>query len=77
MKTVQVYGTGCAKCTELEQRSRQAVEELGIDCEIAKVTDLSEIARAGVLMTPALSIDGEVRTAGKLLSVDEIKDLLR
>jgi len=76
MTTIQVLGTGCPKCQQLAEHSRRAVEELGIECEVVKITDLKEITGFGVLMTPALAIDGQVRSSGKLLSVDEIKRLI-
>jgi small redox-active disulfide protein 2 len=74
---VQILGTGCPKCKMLAERVGSAVSEAGLDCEVVKVTDINEIMAFGVMMTPALAIDGEVKSTGKLLSVDEIKELLQ
>ncbi len=69
---IQILGTGCPKCRTLEANSREAVAKMGVDAVIEKVTDLDEIMNMGVMMTPALVIDGEVRSVGKVLSVDQI-----
>ncbi len=76
MKELAILGTGCAKCTKLEANTREAVAELGLECEIRKVTDIQEIMKYGVMMTPTLVIDGEVKAVGKVLSAGEIKELL-
>ena len=73
---IQVLGTGCPKCRKLTANAEAAVESLGADCEVEKITDLNEILAFGVMMTPAVAIDGEVKSSGKLLSTDEIKRLL-
>lgn len=73
MRKVQVYGPGCAKCQLLARNVETALEELGLDCEIEKVTDIAATADAGVLMTPGLAIDGDVVSAGHLLSVTQVK----
>ncbi|MFH1688693.1 MAG: thioredoxin family protein [Candidatus Eisenbacteria bacterium] len=73
---VQILGTGCPKCKMLAERVGSAVSESGLDCEVVKVTDINEIMGFGVMLTPALAVDGDVKSAGKLLSVDEIKALL-
>jgi len=73
---IQVLGTGCPKCKTLTQNAEAAVKDLGVDCEIEKVTDMDQILSFGVMMTPALVIDGEVRSSGKVLSSDEIKKVL-
>jgi small redox-active disulfide protein 2 len=73
---VQILGTGCPKCTQLAESTKVALEELGIDAEIEKVTDINEIMAFGVMMTPALAVDGEVKVVGKVPSVSEIKDYL-
>ncbi len=72
-----VYGTGCAKCDTLAENVRAAAAELGLDVEVEKVGSVAAIAAAGILLTPALAIDGRLRSSGRLLSVDEIKALLR
>ena len=73
---IEVLGTGCAKCEELTQNVQAAVRELGLEAEIAKVTDIVEIADHGALLTPALSVDGEIVLAGKVATVEELKALL-
>lgn len=74
---IQVLGPGCAKCEKLEHNARQAAEELGLDCTIEKVTDMEEILACGVMMTPALVVDGEVKMVGKAANVKVVKALLR
>jgi len=73
---IQVLGSGCPKCRTLTERVEEAVAALGLDCEIEKVTEINEIVKFGVMMTPGLVIDGDVKSAGKLLSVEDIKNLL-
>jgi small redox-active disulfide protein 2 len=73
MTRVQVLGTGCAKCAKLKEHADTAVRELGIDASVEKVEDIVEITSFGVMMTPALAIDGEVKVVGKVPSVEEIK----
>ena len=77
MKNVQVYGTGCHKCNQLESNARAAVEQLGIEADVVKVTDINQIASAGVMLTPALAIDGEVKVSQKVASVEEIEGWLK
>lgn len=76
MKKIQILGTGCPKCEKLTELATQAVNELGLECEIAKVKDITEIMAMGVMMTPALAIDGEVKVSGKTPSIEEIKAIL-
>ena len=76
MKKIEVMGTGCAKCNRLEKNVHKAVKEAGIQAEIKKIEDLNEIINRGVMMTPALFIDGEAMAVGKVPSVDEIKNML-
>ena len=76
MKKIQILGTGCAKCKKLAERAEQAAKELGVDYEIEKVTDIIQIARFGVMMTPALALDGHVKSSGRVLGVEEIKKLV-
>ncbi len=73
---IQILGTGCPKCTKLADNTEKAARELGIECEIEKVEDINRILEFGVMVTPALVINGEVKTAGKVCSVEEIKELL-
>ena len=72
-----VIGPGCAKCKTLAQFTEQAVQELGVTAEITKVTDLQQIMALGVVMTPALAVNGTVKVVGKVPSVAEIKTLLQ
>jgi small redox-active disulfide protein 2 len=73
---IEILGPGCAKCKTLAANAEDAVAELGLDCEIEKVTSIDEIVKRGVLMTPAVVIDGKLKTVGKVASVKEIRDLL-
>jgi len=76
MKKVQILGTGCPKCRLLAQNVETAARELGIEIEVEKVTDIMAITKAGVMMTPALVIDGDVKSSGKVLSPAEAKRYL-
>ena len=76
MKKIQVLGPGCAKCKKLAEHAEQAAKELGIDYELEKITDLTQIMNFGVVMTPGLVVDGVVKSSGKVPSVEEIKKLL-
>jgi small redox-active disulfide protein 2 len=73
---LQILGTGCAKCNALTQATEQAAKALGLPYELEKVTDLQRIMSFGVMMTPALVVDGKVKVSGKVPSADEIKKLL-
>lgn len=73
---IEILGTGCPKCNMLTENARAAATKLGVDAEIAKVTDIMEITRRGVMMTPALVVDGQVRTSGRVPSVEEIERML-
>lgn len=73
---VQVLGTGCSKCKQLTANAEQAIRELGIGAVVEKVEDIREIMKFGVMTTPALAVDGRVRSAGKLLSPQDVKKLL-
>ena len=77
MKKIQILGTGCPKCKKLAQNAEAAAKALGVEYEIEKVTDINDIMKFGVVMTPALVVDGEVKFVGKMLSPDEIKGLLQ
>ena len=76
MKKIQILGTGCPKCKKLAESAEAAAGELGAEVEIEKVTEINEIMKFGVMMTPALAIDGQVKTVGKVPSPDEIKSML-
>jgi small redox-active disulfide protein 2 len=73
---LQILGTGCAKCNALTQATEQAAQTLGLQYELEKVTDLNQMMSFGVMMTPALVVDGKVKVSGKVPSVDDIKKLL-
>ena len=73
---IQVLGTGCPKCKKVYENTEKALKELGVCAEVEKVQDLKAIMNFGVMVTPALAIDGEVKTAGKIPSVEEIKGYL-
>lgn len=73
---VQILGTGCPKCKQLMANAEEAVTQAGIDAEVVKIEKLPEIVAFGVMSTPALAIDGEVKSAGKVLSVAEITKML-
>ena len=77
MKLVQVLGPGCTKCKQLWENVRAAASELELELEIEKIEDINVIAGFGVMMTPALAIDGEVKSSGKVLSVEEVKKFLQ
>lgn len=74
---IQVLGTGCAKCKQLTASTEKAVAELGLGVEVEKVEDLREIMKFKVMSTPALVVDGAVRSTGKVLSPEDVKALLR
>ncbi len=76
MKKVEVIGTGCAKCKRLLANAEQAVKDLKIAADVIKVDDIEEIVNRGVMMTPALFIDGEVRAEGRIPDVNEIRKML-
>ena len=73
---IKILGTGCPKCKQLEENAKKAVELGGIDATIEKVTELNKIMDYGVMMTPALVVDGVVKSAGKGLNPEEIKKFL-
>lgn len=76
MKKLQILGTGCPKCKKLTELTEQAAKEMGIEYEIIKVMDINEIMDFGVMMTPGLAVDGVVKVAGKVPSVNELKRML-
>jgi small redox-active disulfide protein 2 len=76
MKTLQILGTGCAKCTQLTAAAKQAADESGIEYQIEKITDFARFADFGVMFTPALVVDGKLKVAGKVPSVEELKKLI-
>lgn len=74
---IQILGSGCAKCYQLYQNAETAARELGLEFEMGKATSFQEIARMGVLTTPALAVDGKLKFAGKEGRPEEIRPLLR
>lgn len=76
MVDIKILGSGCARCIRLAKNAEAAASELGLPYTLEKVTDHSAIVAAGVLMTPGLMVDGEVRSSGKVLSAGQIKILL-
>ena len=76
MKKIQILGTGCPKCRTLAANVEAAVRYSGIEAQVEKVESIQEIMKFGVMTTPALAVDGKVKSAGKVLSVEEIKKLI-
>ena len=70
---IQILGTGCPKCKKVAEVAEKAVGELGVEAEIVKVTDINDIMNFGVMMTPALAIDGDVKVSGKVPGLDDVK----
>lgn len=77
MKRIQILGPGCARCNTLAENAQTAARELGVDATVEKITDVDAILEFGVLMTPALAIDGQVKLVGTVPSLEEIKGVLR
>jgi small redox-active disulfide protein 2 len=77
MRRLQILGTGCPKCRKLAENAEAAAKELGLEYEIEKVTDINEIMKFGVMMTPALAVDGDVKLVGKVPEPDAIKPMLQ
>lgn len=77
MKKLQILGAGCPKCQKLAKNTQRAADELGLDYELEKITDVNEIMEFGVMMTPALAVDGEVKSTGKVPDPDDIKQLIQ
>lgn len=73
---IEILGTGCAKCRRLEENVRRAVKETGVQADIVKVEDLDAIIGRGIMMTPALIIDGDEKAVGRVPGVEEIKRML-
>ncbi|MCK4603054.1 MAG: TM0996/MTH895 family glutaredoxin-like protein [Phycisphaerae bacterium] len=76
MKKLQIFGPGCPKCKKLAENAEAAAKALGIEYELEKVTDINEIMKFGVMMTPALAVDGEVKVVGKVPGPDAIRGML-
>ena len=76
MKKLQILGTGCPKCANLAAATEQAAKSLGLEYQMEKVTDLNKIMTFGVMMTPALVVDGKVKVAGRVPSAEDLKKML-
>jgi len=74
---IEILGTGCPKCKKVTELAEQAVKESGIEAEIIKVTDIKKIMNYGVMSTPTMVIDGEVKSSGKIPGIEEIKNWLK
>jgi len=74
---VQILGTGCPKCRQLEANAREALRSAGLEASVDKITDVDAIMNMGVMMTPALAVDGVVKSAGKVLGKEEIARILQ
>ena len=77
MRKIEILGMGWPKCNQLAERAKEAVKELGIDAEVIKVQDIKTITNYGVLITPALVVDGTVKVAGKVPKVEQIKEWIK
>lgn len=77
MKTIQILGTGCTKCNRLAELADLAATEMNIKYQLVKVTNLAQITGFGVMITPALAVDGVVKVAGRLPNIQEIKEMLK
>ena len=74
---IQILGTGCAKCKQLTENAETAAREMGLNYQLEKVTGITDIVQFGVMMTPALAVDGRVKLAGRVATPAEIRELLR
>ena len=77
MKKLQILGAGCPKCRQLAENTEAAAKALGIEYELEKVTDINDITHLGVMMTPALVVDGKVKVSGKVPGTDQIKEMIK
>ncbi len=73
---IEILGTGCPNCKKIEKNVREVIQELKIQAEISKITEISEIMKRGVMSLPALIIDGKLKSSGRILDMDEIKKML-
>ncbi len=76
MKKLQILGTGCPKCKKLAELTEETAKKLGLEYQLEKVTDINDIMKFGVMMTPALAVDGVVKVAGKVPNTDEIAKMI-
>ena len=76
MKKIQIWGTGCPKCKKLAENAEAAAKELAIEYQLEKITEINEIMKFGVMVTPALAVDGQIKVTGKVADVSNIKKML-
>lgn len=76
MTTIQILGTGCRKCVSLKENVEAALKDLGVKADVEKIDDINEIVKLGVMSTPALAVDGEVKIVGRVATPEEIKTVL-
>jgi small redox-active disulfide protein 2 len=76
MKKIQILGTGCPKCKKLAKNAESAAKQTGIEYKIEKVTEINNIMKFGVMVTPALAVNGQAKVTGRVPSTDEIKNML-
>jgi small redox-active disulfide protein 2 len=74
---IEILGPGCPKCKKLFENTQNAVKDLNLEAQVVKIEDIQKILNAGVMMTPALTVDGVVKSTGKVLSVDELKKIFQ
>jgi len=74
---IAVYGPGCANCQNLEKNTKEAVKEIGLDAEITQIQEIDQILESGIIATPGLAIDGEIKSMGRVPSVEEIKKWIK
>jgi len=74
---IEILGPGCPKCKKLFENTQNAVKDLNLEAQVVKIEDIQKIMNAGVMMTPALTVDGVVKSTGKVLSVDELKKIFQ
>lgn len=74
---IKILGSGCSSCNDLLKRTEKVVEELGLEANFEKVTDMVQIMSFGVMKTPALVVNGKVKASGRVPSIEDIKDLLK
>ncbi len=76
MKKIQILGTGCTRCKKLAENAEAAAKAAGIEYELEKVTDMDRIVQMGVMITPALAVDGEIKVSGRVPDVEAVKKML-
>jgi small redox-active disulfide protein 2 len=77
MKTIQILGSGCAKCQKLADAAEAAARDLGVDYRLEKITDINRFAEFGVMMTPAMVVDGELKVSGKIPTDHALRQMLQ